>query len=184
MLGATLAAPVVRWPFTLLGFLLPPSGWPAACCGPASSDRPTDWIESRRNLQAAVLLGVWPSRPFSGSRSWPPMSPAWTAPSTRCSPRRMPDPRRWCWRSQSSTPWRRALLPGCTPSRSVGDHRAAVATAVYVLATVATLNMALVLAAAAMGTVFMVELLATRAILAPTLTHITWSTLVLLAIPG
>jgi hypothetical protein len=28
------------------------------------------------------------------------------------------------------------------------------------------------------------ERLATRAILAPTLTHITWSTLVLLALPG
>jgi hypothetical protein len=35
-----------------------------------------------------------------------------------------------------------------------------------------------------MGTVFMLERLATGAILAPTLTHITWSTLVLLALPG
>jgi CAAX protease family protein len=38
-------------------------------------------------------------------------------------------------------------------------------------------------AAAAMGTVFMLERLATRGILAPTLTHVTWSTLMLLAIP-
>jgi hypothetical protein len=35
-----------------------------------------------------------------------------------------------------------------------------------------------------MGTVFMLERLATRSILAPTLTHVTWSTLMLLAIPG
>jgi uncharacterized protein len=70
------------------------------------------------------------------------------------------------------------------PVALVGDHRAVVATAVYVLVTVATLNVALVVAAAAMGTVFMLERLTTRAILAPTLTHVTWSTLMLLAIPG
>jgi membrane protease YdiL (CAAX protease family) len=72
---------------------------------------------------------------------------------------------------------------GALPVALVGDHRAVVATAVYVLVTVATLNVALVVAAAAMGTVFMLERLATRGILAPTLTHLTWSTLMLLAIP-
>src|SRR4029453_8007615 len=72
---------------------------------------------------------------------------------------------------------------GALPVALVGDHRAVVATAVYVLVTVATLNVALVVAAAAMGTVFMLERLATRGILAATLTHVTWSTLMLLAIP-
>ena len=72
---------------------------------------------------------------------------------------------------------------GALPVALAGDHRAVVATAVYVLVTVATLNVALVVAAAAMGTVFMLERLATRGILAPTLTHVTWSTLMLLAIP-
>ena len=73
---------------------------------------------------------------------------------------------------------------GALPVALAGDRRAAVATAIYVLVTKATLNAALVVAAAAMGTVFMLERQATRAILAPTLTHITWSTLVLLALPG
>ena len=57
------------------------------------------------------------------------------------------------------------------------------ATVVYVLVTVATLNVALVAAAAVMGTVFALERLATRGVLAPMLTHLTWSTLMLLALP-
>ena len=57
------------------------------------------------------------------------------------------------------------------------------ATIVYVLVTVATLNVALVIAAAVMGTVFALERLATRGFLAPMLTHVTWSTLMLLALP-
>ncbi len=65
-----------------------------------------------------------------------------------------------------------------------GGHAAARnATVVYVLVTVATLNVALVVAAAVMGTVFALERLATRGILAPMLTHLTWSTLMLVALP-
>ena len=62
-------------------------------------------------------------------------------------------------------------------------HPARNATIVYVLVTVATLNVALVLAAAVMGTVFALERLATRGFLAPMVTHLTWSTLMLLALP-
>jgi hypothetical protein len=53
-----------------------------------------------------------------------------------------------------------------------------------VLVTVATLNIALVVAAAAMGSVFMLERLATGGILAPTLTHVILSILMLLTLPG
>ena len=56
-------------------------------------------------------------------------------------------------------------------------------TVVYVLVTVATRNLALVLAAAVMGTVFALERRSTHGILAPTLTHLTWTTLMLLALP-
>jgi membrane protease YdiL (CAAX protease family) len=67
---------------------------------------------------------------------------------------------------------------------AVGDRRApVVATGIYVLVTVASLNAALVAAAAVMGTVFTLERLATRGILAPIVTHLTWSTLMLLALP-
>ena len=63
-------------------------------------------------------------------------------------------------------------------------HRPAVAgTIVYVVVTAATGNVALVIAAAVMGVVFSVERLSTRGVLAPMLTHLTWSTLMVLALP-
>jgi membrane protease YdiL (CAAX protease family) len=65
-----------------------------------------------------------------------------------------------------------------------GRHRPAVwATALYVLVTVATLNLSLVIAAVVMGAVFTAEREATRGILAPIITHVTWSTLVLFLLP-
>lgn len=63
-------------------------------------------------------------------------------------------------------------------------HRPAlVSTVIYVVVTAATGNIALVAAAAVMGTIFSLERLATRSVLAPIITHVTWSTLVLLALP-
>ncbi|MEY2397853.1 MAG: protease family protein [Actinomycetota bacterium] len=57
------------------------------------------------------------------------------------------------------------------------------ATVVYALVTVVTGNVALVVAAVVMGTVFTLERRATRGILAPILTHITWSILMIVAFP-
>jgi membrane protease YdiL (CAAX protease family) len=56
-------------------------------------------------------------------------------------------------------------------------------TAVYMLATVATRNPALVLASAAMGTLFGLQRRASGGIQAPLLTHLTWSTLMLRYLP-
>ena len=58
-----------------------------------------------------------------------------------------------------------------------------VSTAVYALATVATLNPMLVFAAVLMGLLFGVQRRASGGILAPLLTHVTWSTIMLLALP-
>jgi len=63
-------------------------------------------------------------------------------------------------------------------------HRPAIATTiVYVVVTAATGNVALVIAAAVMGTLFSLERLFTRGVLAPVVTHLTWSTLMILALP-
>ena len=63
-------------------------------------------------------------------------------------------------------------------------HRPALlSTAAYVAVTAATGNVALVVAAVVMGTVFSLERLSTRAVLAPVVTHLGWSTLMLLALP-
>ena len=62
-------------------------------------------------------------------------------------------------------------------------HRPAIATTiVYVVVTAATGNVALVIAAAVMGAVFSLERLSTRGVLAPIMTHLTWSTLMVLAL--
>jgi membrane protease YdiL (CAAX protease family) len=63
-------------------------------------------------------------------------------------------------------------------------HRPAItSTIVYVGVTAATGNVALVIAAALMGTVFSLERLSTRGVIAPMATHLTWSTLMVLALP-
>lgn len=62
-------------------------------------------------------------------------------------------------------------------------HPVATSTAVYTVATVATRNPALVLAAAAMGTLFGLQRRASGGLQAPTLTHLTWSALMLRYLP-
>lgn len=67
---------------------------------------------------------------------------------------------------------------------AVGERRPVVAsTGVYVLATVATRNPALVLASGVMGTLFGLQRRASGGIQAPMLTHLTWSTLMLRYLP-
>lgn len=56
-------------------------------------------------------------------------------------------------------------------------------TIVYVAATAATGNVALVAAAVVIGSILSLERLSTRSVLAPMITHVTWSTLVLLVLP-
>lgn len=63
-------------------------------------------------------------------------------------------------------------------------HRPALTTTIgYVVVTAATGNVALVIAAAVMGALFSLERLSTRGVLAPMVTHVTWSTLMVLALP-
>lgn len=62
-------------------------------------------------------------------------------------------------------------------------HPVAVSTAVYVAATTATGNPALVLASTAMGTLFALQRRASGGVRAPLLTHLVWSGLVLRFLP-
>ena len=63
------------------------------------------------------------------------------------------------------------------------EHAVTGSTAIYTLATTTTRNPALVLAAAAMGTLFGLQRRATGGLQAPALTHLTWSTLMLRYLP-
>lgn len=62
-------------------------------------------------------------------------------------------------------------------------HPVVASTAVYTLATTATRNPALVLAAGVMGSLFGLQRRASGGLLAPTITHVTWSTLMLRYLP-
>jgi len=62
-------------------------------------------------------------------------------------------------------------------------HAVLISTVLYVLATVAGGNPVLVFAAAVLGTVVALERRASGGILAPILTHITWSLSMLLVLP-
>lgn len=63
-------------------------------------------------------------------------------------------------------------------------HPVLISTAVYVLATVATGNLMLVFAAAVVGVVLGLQRRASGGILAPMITHVTWSLLMLYLLPA
>jgi membrane protease YdiL (CAAX protease family) len=58
-----------------------------------------------------------------------------------------------------------------------------ISTGVYALATIATLNPMLVFAAVLMGTLFALQRRASGGILGPMITHVVWSTVMLLVLP-
>jgi hypothetical protein len=68
--------------------------------------------------------------------------------------------------------------------RDDGSYRpAAVSTVIYALATTATRNPALVLASVVMGVLFALQRRATEGVLAPAVTHLVWSSLMLRYLP-
>jgi membrane protease YdiL (CAAX protease family) len=63
-------------------------------------------------------------------------------------------------------------------------HAVPISTVVYAAATIVTLNAMLVFAALLLGLVLGLQRRATGGVLAPILTHVTWSTIMLLALPA
>jgi membrane protease YdiL (CAAX protease family) len=185
-LVATLAAPPGSLAFSLLGVLLA-AVWVAGsvAAGPLHLDGQPTGIESRRKMQAAVVLGGLAFGAFLGASVVASHVPGLDGAIDSLLATADAGPTALVLAiAVVNAVAEERFFRGALPVALVGDHRVAVATAVYVMVTVATLNMALVVAATAMGTVFMLERLSTRGILAPTLTHITWSSLMLLALPG
>jgi uncharacterized protein len=185
VLGATLAAPRGSLAFTLLGFLVA-AIWltGAAAAGPLHPGRSAARTESGRTQLAAIVLGCLAFLAFLGAslvaRHVPGLDDA--VDSVLATADAGPTALVLAIAVVNAVAEER-FFRGALPVALVGNHRAAIATAVYVLVTVATLNSALVAAAAVMGTIFMLERLATGGISAPTLTHVTWSALMLLALP-
>jgi membrane protease YdiL (CAAX protease family) len=186
VLGATLAAPRGSLAFTLLGVLLA-AIWVtgSAAAGPLDVGPSTDRAESARSLLAAIVVGGLAFVAFLGASLVAHRVPGLDgAVDSVLATADAGSPAVVLAIAVVNAVAEERFFRGALPVAVVGNHRAAIATALYVLVTAATLNIALVVAAAAMGTVFMLERLATGGILAPTFTHVTWSTLMLLALPG
>jgi hypothetical protein len=75
------------------------------------------------------------------------------------------------------------MFRGAVYSAVGGRNPVVLSTTAYSLATTVTRNPALVLAAAAMGTLFGLQRRATGGVLAPIITHTTWATLMLRFLP-
>ncbi len=72
---------------------------------------------------------------------------------------------------------------GALPDAFEPRHREIAPTVVYVAVTAATGNIALVAAALVMGVVLNRQRILTGGVMSPIVTHVTWSTLMLLALP-
>ncbi len=73
----------------------------------------------------------------------------------------------------------RGAVMGALPARWAGPG----GVTVYVVVTAFTANLALVIAAALMGTLLAVERRATQGVVAPTITHAVWAVLMVVALP-
>ena len=110
------------------------------------------------------------------------------------------EPLRKLWRTCSPTPGEGSLVlvlivtlvngaaeevffRGASVRRTGKTRPVLLSTAIYTLVTVATGNPMLVFAAVLMGLLFALQRRASGGILASILTHLTWSTILLLALP-
>jgi membrane protease YdiL (CAAX protease family) len=184
-LGATLAAPRGSLAFTLLGFLVA-GVWLAgsvAAGPPVAAPPPT-----ARDVAAAVGLGGVAFGAFVAASLAARQIPVLDGAVDSVLAKAEAGPTALVLliavvNAVAEERFFRGALPAALPGAVVGTGRAVLATAVYVVVTGASLNIALVLAAVVMGTLLMVERLATGGTLAPALTHVTWSILMILVFP-
>lgn len=185
LLGATLAVPAGSDLFTLLGLLVAAT-WigGALLSGPLHLGRRGGVAAGRREVAGPVLLGILAYVGFLVAslvaRELPGLAGALDSVLGKADAG--PLALVLCVALVNGAA-EEVFFRGALHSAFGDRHAARNATLVYVLVTVATLNLALVAAAAVMGTVFALERLSTRGVLAPILTHLTWSTLMLLALP-
>ena len=184
-LAATLAAPPGSWQFYGLG-LLSAVCWLAGGLrsGPIPARRSRGGPAPRREVAAAVAVGAVSFAVFCGAALLADRVPALSDAVQRV-----------LSRAETGSLWlvlgvalingvgEEIFFRGALPAAIAVNHRALWSTAVYGLVTIATLNPALVAAALVMGTVFSIEREATGGVAAPIVTHVTWSTLMLLFLP-
>ena len=187
LLGATLAVPARSVAFTVLGFVLAAVYVAGALLsgpvplGRAAGEPGEPW---RRAVAGPVALGVVSYLVFLGLylavRDLPLLEGALEGVLARA------DAAALGWvlaLALANAVAEEVFFRGALPEAVGGRWAHPASVAAYVAVTVAGRNVALLAAALVMGTVFTLERLSTRGVLAPTLTHVTWSALMLLALP-
>ena len=185
LLAATLAAPSGSGLFYGLG-LLSALWWITGglLSGPVPTRRSRGWPAAGREMAAAVGVGVALFTVFSVAAVIAAHVPA-LSDGVRNVLRRADTGPRWLVLAVAlvNGVGEEVFFRGALPAVIATNHRALWGTAVYGLVTFATLNPALVAAALVMGTVFSIERESTGGVAAPIVTHLTWSTLMLLFLP-
>ena len=185
LLAATLAVPAGSDLFTVLGLLVAAT-WIAGSLlsGPLHLGRRGGSAAGRREFASPVLLGVLSYLVFLAAylvaREVPGVGPALDSILGKADAGPLALVLLVALLNGVAE---EAFFRGALHSAFGSHHAARNATIVYVLVTVATLNLALIAAAAVMGTIFALERQSTQGILAPTATHVTWTSLMLLALP-
>lgn len=185
LLGGTLAAPVGSWLFYGFGVLVAAT-WliGGRLSGPLHMGRTGGVATRGRAVVAPFLLGAVLFAAFAAASLVARRIPFLEGPLESVLARADSGPR--------ALVLALALVNGVAEEvffrgalhSAFGRHRPVLwGTVLYALVTVATLNLALVVAAVVMGVAFSAEREATRGVLAPVITHLTWSTLVLFLLP-
>jgi membrane protease YdiL (CAAX protease family) len=185
LLGATLAAPEGSGLFYGLGLLVAAT-WVAGSLlsGPLRLGRRGGTAGGSREVVAPLLLGVVLFLAFAAAALVARRIPFLEGAVERVLEKADAGPRGFVLAVALANGVAEEVFFRGAVHSAFGRHRPALwATALYVLVTVATLNLSLVMAAVVMGAVFTAEREATRGVLAPIITHVTWSTLVLFLLP-
>ena len=184
-LAGTLAAPSGSGLFYGLG-LLSAVTWivGAFLSGPIPAGLGRDGAGTRRAIVAAVLVGVALFLAFLAATRIAARIPALSDSVTSILTRADAGPRALVLGvALLNGIGEELFFRGAVPAAIRSGRRAVWATVLYALVTVATLNLALVAAAVVMGTVFSAERRVSGGVLVPILTHLSWSTLMILLLP-
>lgn len=184
ILAGTLAVPADSAPFYAFG-LLAAVTWivGAVLSGPIPLRRPRGVISLPVEIVASILLGATLFGAFLAAKLLADHLPVVSGSVTSVLATADAGPRLAVLSIALLNAIGEEMLFRGALQDSFAEHAAVWTIAVYCLVTIATLSAALVVAALVMGAAFSAERRATGGVLAPILTHLSWSTLMLMLLP-
>jgi membrane protease YdiL (CAAX protease family) len=184
LLGVTLRVPRSSGRFTALGLLLAATWTAGAFLSGPVPVFPRPWRRPARSLLGAVAIGALAFLGFFivylVARNLPLLS---SALDSILSKRDAGPSAIVVFVAIVTGISEELFFRGAVQSVRTRYNPVAVATVAYVVVTASTGNIALVIAAAVMGTIFSIERAATGAVAASIATHVTWTLLMLLLLP-